>query len=28
MDLVVVGVRIEFSGDGHDFFSFIQSRLR
>lgn len=28
MDLVVVGVRIEFSGDGQDFISFIQSRLR
>lgn len=28
MDLVVVGVRIAFSGDGQDFISFIQSRLR
>lgn len=27
MDLVVVGVRIEFSGDGQDFISFIQRRL-
>ena len=27
MDLVVVGVRIEFSGDDQDFISFIQSRL-
>jgi tetraacyldisaccharide 4'-kinase len=28
MDLVVVGVRIEFCGNGQDFISFIESRLR
>jgi len=28
MDLVVVGVRIAFSGDGQDFMSFVQGRLQ